>query len=255
MLRAMIAGVFVAILAPLIGTFLVSRRFSLFSDTLSHIALTGVAIGVVTGIEPIVSTLLITILSSVVLEKLRSSNKLPAEAILALFLPAGLAIAVMIISLNKRQNINLSSYLFGSISTITNLEVIIIGILSALTLIGVLCFYRQLLYTSFDQDGARLNGINTKIINYGLMISTAITVSITMRVIGVLLVGALMVIPVVTAMRIAKSFRQILLYAVFISIFAVLSGLVIAFQLNLPAGASIVVMSVLIFILSIFLSR
>lgn len=255
MQRAFVAGIFVAILSPLIGSFLVIRRLSLISDTLAHVALLGVAIGLVTGLEPLLTTIFVTILSSLIIERLRSINKLPSESILAMFLPGGLAFAIILMSFNSGTIFNLSSYLFGSMTTITTNEVIQIGILSIFVIVFVKIMYRKLVYTAFDPDGAKLNGINTKLVNYLLMTLTAVTVSVTMKVIGVLLVGALMIIPVVTAMKIAKSFKQILAISVLVALFAMIVGLVVSFIFDIPTGPAIVCVSVILFLTTLLVKK
>lgn len=248
MQRALVAGIFVAILSPLIGSFLVIRRLSLISDTLAHVALLGVAIGLLTRLEPILTTIFVTILSSLIIERLRSENKLPSESILAIFLPGGLAFAIILMTINTGTTFNLSSYLFGSLTTITKDEVIQIGLLSVFVLCFVKIMYRRLVYTAFDPDAAKLNGINTRLVNYLLMTLTAVTVSITMKVVGVLLVGALMIIPVITAMKIAKSFKEILLISVLLALVSVVTGLIVSFLLDVPTGPTIVCLSVLFFL-------
>lgn len=247
MIRAFIAGVVIAVTAPLIGNFLVIRRFSLVADTLSHISLAGVAIGLLIGVHPLVATTIFTIASAVAIEQIRSARKIPADAVLAMFLPGGLALSVVLIGLANGFNANLFSYLFGSITTVTPIDVWLILLLGACALIAVTILYDKLLYSSFDEECARLSGIPVRAVNLALMILTAVTVSLSMRVVGILLIGALMVIPSVTAMQVARSFRQSLAYSIAFALAAVIGGLIAAYYLNLPAGGTIVLLSLAIF--------
>ncbi len=247
MIRAFLAGGMIAIIAPLIGNFLVMRRFSLIADTLSHVALSGVAIGLLTGTQPLVATLVITILAAIGIEHLRTSKKIPGDAVLAMFLPGGLALSIVLISLANGFNTNLFSYLFGSITTVQENELWLILVLGICTVVIISTLYKKLLYASFDEDSARVSGISIERINTILIILTAITVSLSMRVVGILLIGALMVIPVVTAMQVARSFRQSIFISLLFALLSVFGGLVAAYYFNLPAGGAIVLLSLAIF--------
>lgn len=247
MWRALIAGLMVAIIAPLMGNFLLIRRFSMVADTLSHIALIGVGIGLLTNTQPIFITVLLTIMVAILIEQIRSQAKIAGETVLAMFLPGGLAISIIMISLANGFNANLFAYLFGSISTVTSDEIWPILGLGLLSLTVIALLYRQLLFTSFDEEGAKISGIKVRLIGFILMTLTAITVALAMRVVGVLLIGALMVIPSVTSMSIARSFKQSFLLAIGFAMLAVILGLYAAFYLDLPAGAAIVLFSLAIF--------
>jgi len=247
MIRALIAGLIVAVIAPLIGNFLVMKRFAMISDTLAHVALAGVAVGLLTETEPVLVTVLLTTLVAILIERLSNLGKMPSETILALFMPGGLAVALVLINLANGFNSNLFSYLFGSISTVSSSEIYLIAGLGALVLTAIFAFYEQLLFTAFDEEGARLKGVKVARINLLLMVLTALTVSLTMRVVGALLVSALMVIPSAAAMRVGRSFKHSFLLSVLFALSAVVLGLLAGFYLNLPAGGAIVLVSLGIF--------
>ncbi len=247
MWRAFEAGLVIALIAPLIGNFLVVRRYSLIADTLSHVALSGVAIGLILGTSPVPTTIVVTVIASLLIEWLRSQNRIPSEAVLAMFLPGGLALSIVLISLAHGFNANLFSYLFGSITTVRQDEVYLILGLGLITLAAVVLLYKKLLYSSFDEESARVSGIPVSFVNVSLIVLTAITVSLAMRVVGVLLIGALMVIPVVTAMQVAKSFIQSMYLSIVLALSEVFLGLFIAYYFNLPAGGAIVLLSLLVF--------
>jgi len=250
MIRAFVAGIIIAVTAPLIGSFLVVKRFSLVADTLSHIALAGVAIGLLVGLQPLVTTVAVTILAALLIDRVRVSKQIPADVVLAMFLPGGLALAVILISLVNGFNTNLFSFLFGSITTVQPEEVWYIVVLGVITVITTLTFYRQLLYTSFDEESAKVGGVAVLRINMLLMVLTAVTVSLSMRIVGALLIGALMVIPVTTAMQLGRSFRKTIVLAIAFALVAVIVGLFLSYYFNLPAGGVIVLLSLTLFTLT-----
>jgi zinc transport system permease protein len=245
--RAFLAGIMIAIIAPLIGNFLVIQRFSLIADTLSHIALAGVALGLILGVQPLLATVVLTMIAAIAIERLRSNKNIAAESVLAMFLPGGLALSVVLIGLANGFNANLFSYLFGSIATVEPKELWLILGLGIVTLGAVILFFRELLYSSFDREGALVSGIPVGRINTILILLTAITVSLSMRVVGVLLIGALMVIPVITAMEVGRSFVQSVILSILFALWSVISGLFLAYYLNLPAGGTIVLFSLGLF--------
>lgn len=247
MVRAFIAGSMIAVIAPLIGSFLVIRRFSLIADTLSHIALSGVAIGLLTKTQPLVTTVILTVFASVLIEHLRKLKNIPSEAILAMFLPGGLALSIVLISLANGINSNLFGYLFGSITTVRESELWLVLILGIAAMIVISIFHKKLLYSSFDEESARVSGISVDFVNTILLILTAITVSLSMRVVGILLIGALMVIPVTTSMQFAKSFLQTIYFSIGFALLSTIIGLFAAYYLNLPAGGTIVLFALSMF--------
>ena len=255
MIRAFIAGAVIGIIAPLIGSFLVTRRYALMADSLSHIALSGIAIGLLTGIYPIYVALLVTIASAIVIEYLRTKRKISGEIALAMFLYGGLALAIVLISFARGFNVDLFSYLFGSITTVRMTDLWVIGTLGLSVIIAVYFLYEELLYVSFSEEAAKVSGIPTGALNTILVVLTAITVSLSMRIVGLLLIGALMVIPVVSAMQVGKSFVQTIFYAVFFGLTSVVFGLFASYYFNLAAGGTIVMFSLLIFTLASFLNR
>jgi zinc transport system permease protein len=247
MLRAFAAGIIIAAIAPAIGTFLVAKRYSLFADTLAHVSLAGIAIALFLNIHPLIGALVTAVLAAVAIEQLRIRKGIAGESALAMFLSGGLALAIVLISLNKTGGVDLLSYLFGSITTVQSSDLWISVILGLLTLGLLLFFYKPLLYISFDEETAKVSGLKTNLLNIVLLGLTAVTVVISIRVVGVLLIGALMVIPVVTASLIAKSFKQSLFLSLCFSISSVIGGLIASYYLNLPAGGAIVLLALLIF--------
>src|SRR3989344_2068347 len=197
--RSFEAGVIIGLIAPLIGMFLVLRRYSLIADTLAHVSLAGIAIGFLLQINPIMTAILSTVLSSVVIERLRISKKVYGESALAIFLSGSLALAVVLISLAHGFNVGLLNYLFGSIVTVKQTDLYTIWVLEAVVATFLFLFYKELVYVTFDEESAQVSGIPTRFINTLLIVLAALTVSLSIPIVGVLLISALMVIPVVTA--------------------------------------------------------
>src|SRR3989344_5614190 len=246
-LRAIEVGIIVAIIAPLIGIFLVLRRYSLIADTLAHVSLAGVAVGALIGFNPVITALLATVVSSLGIERLRTSKKVYGESALSLFLSGSLALAVVLLSIAKGLNANLLNYLFGSIVTVTTNDIFIISALAAVVIVTLLLFYKELIYITFDEEAARVSGIPVRSINAILMVLSAFTVSISIPIVGVLLIAALIVIPVVAALQLRQSFAKTILCAEAISLFSVLAGIVVSFYFDLATGGTIVLIMLIIF--------
>jgi zinc transport system permease protein len=255
MQRAFSAGIIIGVIAPLIGLFLVVKRYSLIADTLSHVSLLGVAAGILININPILGALIISILASFGMEELRESKKIYGESVLAIFLSGSLALALILIGLARELNVNFFSYLFGSISTVSQADLSLI-LLFVILIIGVIFSnYRQLFLVSFDEEIAKAAGVKVKIYNLFLIILAAITVSLAMRVVGALLVGALMVIPVLSAMQFRRSFKKTLIIAIFISLAAVIIGLYLSFYIDIPSGGTIAVVTLIFFLFSFLIGQ
>jgi len=247
MIRGLEAGIIVALIAPLIGIFLVLRRYSLIADTLAHVSLAGIALGLILGLNPVYTAIGVTAISSVGIERLRTSKKIYGESALALFLSGSLALAVVLLGLAKGFNTNLLNYLFGSIVTVTTNDVCIIAILAAAVSFALFLFYKELVYISFDEESAKAGGIPTRFINFLLIVLAALVVSISIPIVGVLLISALMVIPVITALQFKKGFAKTILYAEIISVLSVIFGIIFSFYFNLATGGTIVLIMLAVF--------
>ncbi|MEO6508873.1 MAG: metal ABC transporter permease [Patescibacteria group bacterium] len=253
--RGLEAGIIIAIIAPFIGMFLVLRRYSLIADTLSHVSLAGVAIGLLLKIDPIITAIATSLISSIIIERLRISKKVYGESALAIFLSGSLALAIVLISLAHGFSVDLFNYLFGSIVTVKQVDVYIIGFLGALVIALLVIFYKELVYITFDEEAAQVSGIPTRFFNTLLIMLAALTVSLAIPIVGILLISALIVVPVVTALQLKKSFKQTIMYAEVISVFSVIAGIVLSFYLNLSTGGTIVLITIFIFIMTLLLRR
>lgn len=254
-IRGFEVGIIIAAIAPLIGIFLVLRRYSLIADSLSHVSLAGVALGLLLKINPLITAILASVISSVFIERLRLSKKVFGESALSIFLSGSLALAIVLISLAHGFSVDLFYYLFGSIVTVKQSDVFIILVLGLIVLLMVIAFYKELLFITFDEEAAKVSGIPTRFINTLLIILAALTVSLAIPIVGILLISALVVIPVVSALQLKKGFLQTIFYAEIFSISSVISGIIVSFYFNLPAGGAIVLITLLIFILTLFYKR
>lgn len=253
--RGLEAGIIVACVAPLIGTFLVLRRYSLIADTLSHVSLAGIALGLLLKINPLLAALGATTVASLGIERLRGSKRISGESALALFLSGSLALAVVLLSLANGFNASLFNYLFGSIVTVTTTDIAVIGSVSAFVMFSLLALFKPILFVTFDEEAARVSGMPTRFLNLALILLTALTVSVAIPIVGILLIAALMVIPVVAALQWRCGFMRTILIAEGISIVSVLSGIVASFYLNLATGGTIVLIMLMAFAVSLLVNR
>lgn len=248
MRRALIIGIIVSLNCSTIGLFLVLRRFSMVGDTISHVALAGVALGMVTGIYPIYSAIAVSIAASIGIEHLRKSYKEYSELALSIVLAGGIGVASLLISMDQANTNGIMSYLFGSIALVTTRDLMMITIMGTIILAMVIFSYRALFYITFDEESSQYAGIKVNRVNIFFSILIALTITLSMRIVGILLVSSLMVLPVATSLQIAKSFKQALIYSNIFGIIAVISGLIISFYLDLAPGGSIVIISLILLI-------
>lgn len=253
--RGLEAGVIVALIAPSIGIFLVLRRYSLIADTLAHVSLAGIAIGLLLGWNPVLSALGTTVVASIGIERLRNSKRVYGESALAIFLSGSLALAIVLLSLAHGFNTNLFNYLFGSIVTVTQSDVYVIGILAVIVIGTLSAFYKELVFVTFDEEAAQVSGIPIRLVNIILILLTALTVSLAIPIVGVLLIAALIVIPVVTALQLRLGFVRTILAAEFVSLFSVVAGIFASYYLDLSTGGTIVLIMLAVFVLVFFAGR
>lgn len=249
-LRSFEAGILLAIIAPIVGMFLVVRRYSLLADALAHVSLLGVALALLLQIPIFIGALVTSLLAALGIERLRRDGRVLGEAIIALFLSSSLALSVVIMSLSDGLNVNLLSYLFGSLTTVTTGNVVTLLFIAIGVLLFLLFFYRELFLFALDEDLARVSGVRVRLLSSAFMVLSALTVTAALQMVGVLLIGALMVVPVLTAMQWRLSFRSTLLLSVFFSLLSVITGFFLAFYFDLASGGAIVIVAVIFFALT-----
>lgn len=255
MQRALLAGILIGIISPLIGTFLVMRRLSFIGDTLSHTTLAGVAAGFLIGGNPVVTGMIFAVLAALGIDQLRKIYKNYEELSMPIMMSTGIGLAVVLISKSDGFTADLFTYLFGSIIAVTKPDIITISIIGIGIIITVFLLYKELLYISFDEEGSKLSGIPFKTVNLVFTILVALTIAASMRIVGILLVSSMMTIPVATGLQVARSFKQTLLYSIIFAEFSILSGLFIANHFELASGGTIVLVSVITLLITLFTKK
>ncbi|QKJ28125.1 zinc ABC transporter, integral membrane protein [Aliarcobacter cibarius] len=254
MINAFIAGISIAILTSTLSLFVVVKRYAMLSDALAHISLLGVAIGFLFQISTIFTTIIISIIASIMIEYLRSYKKLYSDSMLSIFLSSALAFSVIIVSLSNSFNTSLFDYLFGSIVAITHEDILTILIFFILTLIFMIIHYKKLFLICFNEELAISAGINVRLINLIFTALIGALVAISIKIIGALLIGAIMIIPVVSALCLKKGFKITWILSTLFAILGVVIGLFLSFYISIPSGATIVIVLLSIFILTLIFS-
>ncbi len=252
--RALLAGSLIAVLCAVLGVFLVLRRLSLIGDGLAHVAFGSVALALFVNITPLAVTIAaipLVMLSSLGILKLMERAKLFGDAAVGIVASLGIAVGVLLTGLSGGFSVDLFSYLFGNILSVSREEVIIAALLFVLIIAAVSLYYNELLAVTFDEDLARTSGVRTGRINMILVLLTSLIVVLAMKVAGIMLVSSLMVLPAVTALQIASGFRTALLLAAGCALLSVISGIIASFGLNIPAGATIILINFLLFLCAV----
>lgn len=244
MRRALVVGAVISLVCPTIGIFLVLRRFSMLGDTLSHISLAGVAVGMISGVYPIYTAIAMSVIASVGIEKLRKQYERYAELTLSIFLAFGVGLASILINLFGGKTNGIMSYLFGSISLVTRQDQLIVMVLGMVILVSTVLLYRGLFFLTFDEEAAKIAGVNAGAINLYFSIMVALTITISMRIVGILMVSSLIVIPVAASLQIAKSFKQAFIWSNVFSFVSVVVGLTISFYMDIAPGGTIIMISI-----------
>jgi zinc transport system permease protein len=240
---AFATGAVVGVLAPAVGFFLVQRRMSLIGDGIGHAAFAGVAAGYVVGVSPVATALAASVLAAVGIEWLRGRHRAAGDQALALVFYTGIAAGVVLVSAAGALNANLFAFLFGSILTVTTSDLALIASLGAAGLAVVAVLYRGLVAVSLDPEGARVTGLPVAFLNVVLAGLAGVTIAVSMRVVGILLIAALMVLPVIAAGRLAWSIRSAMLIAMGIGVVSVLAGLTISYYADLAPGGAVVLLA------------
>lgn len=245
MQKAFIVGILISIITPCIGTVVVLKRLSMIGDSISHSSLAGVTAGLVAGINPILGAVTFSVIAALLIERVRKVFVGYSEIAIAIITSAGIGLAGVLSGFVK-SNVTLSSFLFGSIVAISNFELYMVIILSIVVITTWVFLYKELFYIIFDEESARLAGVPTGVINFIFTLLIAITISISSRTVGILMISSLMVIPVASAMQVAKSYKQTTVISVLIAVFSTLTGLFISYYANFKPGGTIVLVNVLI---------
>lgn len=250
MQRAFWAVIAMSLFAPVLGTFLILRRQSLMSDTLSHVSLAGVAFGLILGISPTITTIIVVIVAAIFLEYLRTIYKSFMEIGTAILMSTGLAISLIVMSKGKSSSsMSLEQYLFGSIVTISTEQVISLFVIAAIVLTLTFLFIRPMYILTFDEDTAFVDGLPVRIMSILFNIVTGVAIALMIPAAGALLVSTIMVLPAGIALRIGKNFKSVILIASLIGFLGMIAGLYISYYAETPASASVTIIFVGLFLL------
>jgi zinc transport system permease protein len=246
MQKALIAGIAVAVVCSFMGIFLVLRRYALFGDGMAHVAFGGISIGLVLGVFPLWTAFAASILGGLGLQKLRNSTKISGDAAVAVVLVSGLAVGVLLVSASGGFSVDLFSFLFGSILLIGTEDVMLIVAISAGIVGTLLALHRQFLHLTFNEEQARVAGLNVTLLNYAFVVLAAVTVVTSMRLVGILLISALIVIPNISAIMLGKGFKKTVGISILFSVLSVVAGILLSYYFDLAPSGTIVLVAVAI---------
>ncbi|MDQ0202781.1 zinc transport system permease protein [Pectinatus haikarae] len=245
MQNAFLISIFIAALCPVIGMFLVLRRYSMMGDTLSHASLAGISVGMLFEQNPVLSAFLMVSLFSIIIEWLRKHFRTYAELILVIILSLSIGIAITLLS-SGLVHANIDSLMFGSILTVTLTDFYWVLFFSVVSLFLVYKFYSALMFMVFDEEGAAIAGVNVRLINYLFAIIVAATISISIRIVGILVISSLIALPIAAALQLEMGFRKTLLFGVIFSYIDIFSGIIISYWINAAPGGIIAINAVLL---------
>ena len=245
--RALISGVAIAILCSVIGLFLVLRRYSLFGDAIAHTSFGGIALGLLAGVYPLWTAYGVSLVSALIITRIKEKFNISGDASVAVLLSSGIAVGLVIIGISGGFTIDIFSFLFGSILLVSVNDTILILSLTGIILIVVLVLYRQLLYSTFNEEQAKVSGIPVEKINYLIVFMAGLTVVTSIQLVGVLLISALFVIPNVSAIMYGKGFKQTAILSISFSIFSVVTGILISYIFDITPAGTIVLLSIGLF--------
>lgn len=247
MQKAFLVGILLAVIVPLIGVVVVLKRLSMIGDALSHTSLAGVALGLLLGIDPIIGAVVVCVVAAFSIEAIRKRLPRYAEISISIIMSVGIGLASVLTGFIE-DGAAFNSFLFGSIVAITDTEVILVIVVSVIVVATFLLLYKELMFITFDEQGAVLAGLPVRKINFIITLLTAITVSVAARSVGALIVSSLMVIPVACAMQVANSYKKTVIFAVLFGVIFTVAGLVLSYYFNLKPGGTIVLTGVVVLI-------
>ncbi len=254
MQNAIFVSLFISVLCPCIGIFLVLRRYSMIGDALSHASLAGITIGLLANQNPILGAFLFTSICGALIEFLRSYFKKYTDLILTIVLSLSVGTAITIISSGKLRA-NADSFMFGSILTVTRFDMLMVLILSVLSVLTLIFLYHQMLYIAYDEETAKIAGVKVKLINYIFSILVSAAISVSIRIVGVLVLSSMIALPVATALQLGKGFRLTLIFSILFSAIDIMLGLFLAYYLNVAPGGFTALVSVAVLILVLVIKR
>lgn len=255
MQRALVAGILIAGLCALFSVFVVLKRLSFIGVGISHSAFGGVALGFLLGIDPTLTAILFSGTIALLIGFLTRQGRLHEDTAIGIFFALTMALGILFIGLSRRYNVDLFGYLFGNILAITRGDLVLILVLAPVIFGLVLSLFKELLFLSFDEEVAQVSGVAVSPIYYFFLLAMAMTIVIAIKLIGIVLVSALLVLPAATARQLTANYRGLVLYSVAIGVISTVAGLFLSYQLNLASGATIVLFAGALFFTSLFYAR
>jgi zinc transport system permease protein len=248
MQNALFVSVFISILCPCIGIFLVLRRYSMIGDTLAHASLAGITIGLMTNQNPILGAFIFTSVCGALIEFLRGYFKKYSDLILTIVLSLSVGTAITIIS-SGRLHANADSFMFGSILTVTRFDMVMVLILSAVSVLTLILLYHQMVYIAYDEEAAKVAGVKVRLINYVFSVLVASAISVSIRIVGVLVLSSMIALPVATALQLGKGFKLTLIFSIVFGVIDIMLGLFMSYYLNVAPGGFTALVSVAVLLL------
>lgn len=255
MRQAFQASFLIALIAPILGLFLILRRQTLLADTLSHVSLVGVALGLLVGVEPTWMNILVVVIASIILEYVRTVYKSYSEVSIAMMMSGGMALALVLMSFNDTTAMSLNTFLFGSIVTISKDQVLFLLVLTVMILILYLFFRRPMYVLTFDEETAFTSGLPIRVMSIAFNVITGITIAVIMPIVGALLVSAILILPAAISMRLGKNFNWVIGIGILIAMIGMFSGLTVSFYFGTPPGAMITLILLAIFVLILLVEK
>lgn len=246
--RALFVALLASISCGIIGTYIVSKRIVFISDGITHASFGGIGLGYFLGINPILSAAFFGVLSAFGIKFMTTKAKVREDSSIGIFLALGMATGIILIHLTPGYAPDLSSYLFGNILTVSSSEVLFSLAITVVSVFAAIFFYREILVTAFDEEYAKIQGVNTALVSYLMLALVALVVVINIRIAGIILIISLLTIPQNTALLLTRKFKNIMLLSILFGLVSAISGLFISFYMNIPSGASIVFSEAVLFV-------
>lgn len=255
MRQAFQASFLISLIAPILGLFLILRRQTLLADTLSHVSLVGVALGLLLGVNPTWTNLLVVIIISLLLEYIRTVYKTYSEISIAILMSGGMAVALVLMSLSDGTSMSLNNFLFGSIVTISTEQVLFLLVITIMILLLYVFFKRPMYVLTFDEETAFTAGLPIRFMSIAFNVITGMTIAIVMPIVGALLVSAIMILPAAISMRLSKSFNGVILIGIVVAMIGMFGGLIISYYVGTPPGATITLIFLGLFFIMLLIEK
>lgn len=248
MQKAFAVGILISVICSVVSFFVLVNRLSFIGVGISHAAFGGVALGIFFGFNPTLSAIVFSILTAWMIGMVSRKGRLHEDTTIGIFYAAAMALGIVIIGLSSGYTVDLFGYLFGNILSVTTMDLWLVGVLGLLVLGIIFFFFKELLYISFDEESARVSGVPVTFLYYLLLTLMAVTIVISMKVVGIILVSALLVIPAAAAYELSSRYRMVLIVSILVGLFSAVGGLIISYRFNAASGATIVLLAAAVFL-------